>query len=58
MRHGCGLRLDDDLDGALEQGIFVGIEVLVVLVGLLRARRLEQRLVEVLAALRPALLDD
>ena len=54
-----GLRLDDDVDRALEQRILVGIEVLVL--GVRRRFRLgdlEHRLVQILLALVPALLDD
>ena len=53
QRDGCRLRLDDHLDRAVEQRILVGVEVEVVAV--LRGRglrRLEERLVELLATLR------
>src|SRR5919204_1700208 len=56
----CRLRRDDDLDRALEQRILVGVELTVVVLLLLwrRLRRLQQALVELLLALRAALLDD
>src|SRR6266545_3904066 len=53
-----GLRLHDDLDCALEEWILVWIEVLLLPAVLLDAGRLEQRLVELLSALRAALLHD
>src|SRR5919109_3773831 len=53
-----GLGLHDDLDRALEERVLVGVEILVLVLVLLGAGRLEERLVELLAALRAALLDD
>src|SRR5918992_5132156 len=55
-----GLRLHDHLDGPVEQRILVRIELAVVLVEVVRERLggLEQRLVELLRPLVPALLDD
>src|SRR6266540_2412136 len=53
-----GLRLHHDFDCALEERIFVRIEILVLSLVLLDARRLEQRLLELLSALRAALLHD
>src|SRR5919106_1552410 len=59
QRDGGGLSLDDDLDRPVEEGILVRVEVLVALLPVPgRLRRLEQRLVQVLLALAPGLLDE
>ena len=57
-RNGGGLGLDNDLDCAVEEGILVRIELPVLALVLARARRLEERLVELLFPLSAALLDD
>src|SRR5204862_116446 len=56
---GGGLRGDDDLDRTVEQRVLVGVELPIVLMVLgRRLGGLEQALVELLLALRAALLDD
>ena len=58
QRDGRRLRLDDDLDRALQQRVLVRVELNAVAVVLERLRQLEQRLVELLSPLGAALLDD
>src|SRR5215207_167722 len=55
-----GLCLHDDVDRPVEERVLVGVEVLVAVAELFgrRLRRLKQRLVQLLAALGAALLDE
>src|SRR3954464_13789714 len=59
-RDAGGLGGDDDLDRLVEERIFVGVELAVLGVRVVdeHLRQLEERLVDLLLALRPRLLDD